>query len=228
VTSSRTALAAAADLLWPSCCAGCTRPGTAWCRHCAGELARAGAVTALADGTPVHAAAAHAGPARALLLAVKEGARAEVRDVAAAALAGSVAAARPAGPVVLVPVPSRAASRRRRGDDLVADLAARAAQRRRRAGGQAVVARVLALRRRVADQTDLDADGRRRNLEGALRVLGPAPRGPCVVVDDVVTTTTTAAEAVRALRHAGADVVGVACLTCAQATLSGGPPWPGG
>ena len=170
----------------------------------------------------MHAAAAHAGSARALLLAVKEGARAEVRDVAAAALTGAVAAARPAGPVVLVPVPSRAASRRRRGDDLVADLAARVAQRRRRAGGEAGVARVLALRRRVADQTDLDADGRRRNLEGALRVLGPPPRGPCVVVDDVVTTTTTAAEAVRALRHAGADVVAVACLTCAQATLSPG------
>ncbi|NAZ82513.1 ComF family protein [Kineococcus sp. R8] len=226
--SSRTSLAAAADLLWPATCAGCGRAATSWCRACAAALARPPAPTALADGTPLHAAAAHAGTARSLLLAVKEAGRAEVRPVAAAALAAALGAARPGGPVVLVPVPSRAASRRRRGDDLVADLAARTAQLRRRGGAPTRVARVLALRRRVADQTDLDADGRRRNLAGALRVLGPPPRGPCVVLDDVVTTTATAGEAVRALRHAGADVVAVVCLTCAEATLGEGSQPPGG
>ncbi|NIZ93077.1 ComF family protein, partial [Kineosporiaceae bacterium B12] len=77
--SARTALAGAADLLWPSSCAGCARPATSWCRGCAAALAGSGAVASLGDGTPVLAAAPHEGPARSLLLAVKEHRRAEVR-----------------------------------------------------------------------------------------------------------------------------------------------------
>ncbi|NAZ77424.1 hypothetical protein GTQ99_18640 [Kineococcus sp. T13] len=115
----------------------------------------------------------------------------------------------------LVPVPARAASRRRRGGDLVADLAARAAALARARGHEVRVARVLRVARPVADQTDLDAAGRRANLAGAFAVRGPLPPGPCVVVDDVVTTTATAAEAVRALRAAGARVAGVLCVTLA-------------
>ena len=65
------------------------------------------------------------------------------------------------------------------------------------------------------DQTELDAAGRRANLAGAFALHGPAPVGPCVVLDDVVTTTATAGEAVRALRAGGARVIGVLCVTLA-------------
>lgn len=213
----RSVLAAAADLVLPGTCAGCGHPGPRWCPPCATALAAAPQVSVLGDGTPVHAAALHAGPARDLLLAVKERGRAEARDVVAAALAHVVTALAGPRPVVLVPVPARAASRRLRGGDLVADLAARAARDRRAAGVPTRVERVLRVRRRVLDQTALDAAGRRANLAGALVAVGAVPPGPCVVVDDVVTTGATAAEAVRALRAAGArKVLGVAALTAAR------------
>ncbi|WP_432572819.1 ComF family protein [Kineococcus sp. SYSU DK005] len=225
-------LRAAADLLWPAACGGCARPGPVWCPACARALAAGPRRLELADGTALVAAAAHAGPARELLLEVKERHRAELRPVAAAALAGAVGAlvdgAPPGAPLPLVPVPSRRASRRERGGDLVADLAARAAAHRRAAGAPTAVVRALRVRRRVVDQTLLGARERRANLAGAFAVRGPVPPGPCVVVDDVATTTATAAEAVRALRAAGARVLGVACLTAAapaaRAPGRGGPP----
>ncbi|MCI2237890.1 hypothetical protein MO973_30840 [Paenibacillus sp. TRM 82003] len=223
------ALRAAADLLWPADCGGCANPGTAWCGSCARTLAAAPLELRLADGTPLRAAAAHTGPARELLLEVKERRRAELRPVVAAALAGAVRAlpppSPPGAPVLLVPVPARRASRRARGGDLVADLAARAAHAERAAGRPTAVVRALRVRRRVADQTLLGARGRRDNVAGAFAVRGPVPAAPCVVVDDVVTTTATATEAVRALRAAGAAVRGVVCLTAAAPP--GAPAAPG-
>ncbi|ABS05275.1 conserved hypothetical protein [Kineococcus radiotolerans SRS30216 = ATCC BAA-149] len=207
-------LLAAADLVWPADCAGCARPGTACCVPC-GRALRAGARSALPDGTPVRACAAHDGPARQLLLAVKERGRAELRGRLAGALVPALHDLLPHGPVDLVPVPARRASRRARGGDLVADLAARTAALARRRGRDVAVVRSLRVVRRVVDQTDLDAAGRQANLAGAFAVRGPAPGRPVVVLDDVVTTTATAAEAVRALRAGGAPVLGVLAVTLA-------------
>ncbi|GAA0321188.1 ComF family protein [Kineococcus aurantiacus] len=212
--SPRSTLAAAADLVWPAHCAGCARPGAACCPACAPAL-RAGAGTTLTDGTPVRACARHAGPARQVLLAVKERQRAELRGHLAAALVPALAALAPTGPVRLVPVPTRAASRRARGGDLVADLAARTARLARATGRDVGVERCLRLARRVRDQTELGAAGRRANVEGAFALHGPPPAGPVVVLDDVVTTTATATEAVRALRAGGARVRGVLAVTLA-------------
>ena len=217
---------AAADLLWPADCAGCGCAGSTWCRGCARALARSAVLGRLADGTPVRACAPHDGTARELLLAVKERGRAQARPVVAAALASAVdgllgdlgrlpAPGRSGPRCWLVPVPARAASRRARGGDLVADLAARCAARRRSAGRDTAVARVLRVARAVADQTELGAAARRTNLAGAFVAHGPPPPGPCVVLDDVVTTTATAAEAARALRASGAEVLGVVSLTLA-------------
>lgn len=210
----RPLLTAAADLVWPADCAGCSRPGAVCCAPCARSL-RAGARSALPDGTPVHACAGHDGTPRQLLLAVKERGRAELRGHLAGALVPVLLDLHPRGPVDLVPVPARRASRRARGGDLVADLAARTAALARRRGRDVAVVRSLRVARRVVDQTDLDAAGRRANLAGAFAVRGPAPGRPVVVLDDVVTTTATAGEAVRALRAAGARVVGVLAVTLA-------------
>jgi predicted amidophosphoribosyltransferase len=207
-------LSAAADLVWPADCAGCGRAGTVCCPPC-GRALRAGAGSELADGTPIRSCASHDGPARQLLLEVKERGRAELRGRLAGALAPALDDLVPGGPVDLVPVPARRASRRARGGDLVADLAARTARVSRRRGRDVAVVRSLRLVRRVVDQTELDAAGRRANLAGAFAVQGPVPGRPCVVLDDVVTTTATAGEAVRALREGGAPVVGVLSVTLA-------------
>jgi predicted amidophosphoribosyltransferase len=176
---------------------------------------RVGAATTLAGDVPVRACALHTGPARQLLLAVKERDRAELRPRVAGALAHALEQFGAAGPVLLVPVPTRRASRRARGGDLVADLAARTAAVARRRGHDVQVHRVLRLRRRVGDQTDLDAAGRRRNLHEAFDLVGRPPAAGCVVVDDVVTTGATAEEAVRALRAGGVRVNGVLTVTIA-------------
>ncbi|MEZ0494467.1 ComF family protein [Kineococcus sp. TBRC 1896] len=210
-----TAVTDLADLVWPAHCAGCGRPGHVCCPPCSRAL-RTGVVTALPDGTRVRGCAPHDGPARQLLLAVKERGRAEARPVLARALADQLGELVPTGPVRLVPVPTRRASRRARGGDLVADLAARTAHRLRSTGRDAGVERCLRLVRAVHDQTDLDASGRRANVHGAFALRGAPPTGPCLVLDDVATTTATAREAVRALRAGGVRVDGVLTVTLAR------------
>lgn len=118
---------------------------------------------------------------------------------------------------MVVPVPTRAGAARRRGYDPVRMLALAAARGHGRAASRARVVPALHHRRRVADQAGLDQRHRRANLAGALTVrprTAQALSGSAViVVDDVVTTGATLAEASRALRAAGADVVGAAVLT---------------
>ncbi|WP_449066250.1 ComF family protein, partial [Planomonospora algeriensis] len=82
------------------------------------------------------------------------------------------------------------------------------------AGWPATTAQVLAQRRRVADQSGLNALQRAENLSSAFRLAPGANGSPAalleggrviVLVDDVVTTGATLAEAARTLRAAGAE-----------------------
>lgn len=127
--------------------------------------------------------------------------------------------------VALVPVPSTGAARRRRGDDPNRRLLTAALAGLRRRGAPAVGLPVLKHVRRVGDQAGLDAEGRRGNLDGALAVPRARARRlgghRLIVVDDVMTTGATLAEAARALRAAGAEVI--AAVTVA-ATPRRGPP----
>ena len=84
--------------------------------------------------------------------------------------------------------------------------------------------RMLTPSRRVRDQAGLDARERQQNLAGSLRVFGD-PRGlVVVVVDDVVTTGASIAETSRALRAAGAVVLGAATVAAtARASTVGSP-----
>jgi ComF family protein len=157
---------------------------------------------------PTFAVAAYDGPVRDLILAHKERGRLAL----SAPLAEAVArAADLAVPDVLVWVPSRPAAIRARGYDHARRLAVRAA---RSLGVPAV--RALVVARRLADQSGLNAADRAANLAGAFRVdphvaLALAGRR-IVVVDDVMTTGSTLAEAARALRAEGLDVVGAAVV----------------
>jgi predicted amidophosphoribosyltransferase len=209
------------DLVVPQQCAGCQRPGTAWCRQC--RAAVSGKVGPVPGPLPAWAAAPHRGPAGHAVAAFKDdGARRLAAPLAellaAAVLQGS--AHRPAGPVWLVPVPSRRAARRARGGDHMRVLAGLAARRLRRAGVPGHRLDVLVHVRASRDQVGLGRAARRANVAGTLAAAGPLPDGLLVVVDDVTTTGATLAEAARALRAAGA--VG----PVRAATITWAAPWP--
>jgi ComF family protein len=202
------------DLLFPSCCAGCGRPGEVLCDGCDEPLRAPGRLrlpTPCPESMPLsHAVADYGGTTRALLLAYKEHeAFALTRPLAralGAAMDAAVAAAGSGGgrpePALVVPVPSSRATSRRRGYDPVLRLA-RAADR-----GQVVAA--LRHGREVSDSAGLSAAGRRRNLDGAMTLRAQVRRRlrgrTVLLVDDVVTTGATLTEAARVLRAAGARV----------------------
>lgn len=212
------AAADAAALVLPERCAGCSAPGRSVCASCLRALSPAPARVLLAgDGLEVWAGVRFAGPAASVLRAVKRDARPRLARHLAPALAAALrevaaAAAAPPGTLVVVPVPTRRASLRARGFRVI-DLVARHAEVR--------PSRLLALRGSVRDQRGLGRADRLENLRGVMvarRVDGLR----VVIVDDVVTTGATLHEAARALRAAGAVVVGAAAIA---ATPRGSAPF---
>ena len=231
-----TLLVAVVDLVLPRRCVGCGAAGRALCRRCR----PGGALVVPEDpvpGLPVLAGAHYAGAMRRAVLAFKERGRRDLVGALGLVLGQAVRAlTRGAGTTgaVLVPVPSSPAAAAARGGDHVLRLARRAAV----VSGVRVAPRVLRLERAVHDSAGLGRRERERNLHGALRARAPTGgrsggrRGGggarrAVVVDDIVTTGATLREAVRALEHAGWQVVGCAVVaTTPRHTLvtDGGPP----
>jgi predicted amidophosphoribosyltransferase len=202
-------LAELADLLLPRSCAGCGLPGAVLCPACADLLTRPhlAAPRRFPPGfPPTVAAGPYAGPVRDAVLAFKERGRAELAAPLGAALALAVAGALaglrcpPPGPVLLVPLPSSAASLRTRGRDHVRELAGVAAAELRTAGLPVREARLLRRQGRVRDSAGLSAEERRANLGGTFALRGGAVAGAVLVlVDDVVTTGATLTEAAAVL-----------------------------
>lgn len=215
----------ATDLFLGGSCAACGRPGRALCRPCADGLPGGASLawpTPVPSGlvTPV-AAGEYADALEALVNAHKEqqvfALARPLGDLLAGAVRHLLEARGTAGPVLLVPVPSRAATVRRRGHDPMLRVSRRAAARLRRTGVEVLVARLLRHTRRVADQAGLGAADRAENLAGAFRCVRlPARRLPVVVVDDVITTGATAREAQRALEAVGLEVVGIATMAATR------------
>ena len=224
-------LDAAADLLLGSSCLGCSRPGRPLCRACDRALP-AGAAVAWPTPTPPGlvspwSAAEYDGTVRTLVLAHKERRALALREPLARLLAQSVRATSAAGPVVLVPVPSRPASVRARGDDPTYALTARVARRLRREGWEVAAARLLRTRPGLLDQAGLDASARAANLAGSMacpsarlsRLAARHGRARVVVCDDVLTTGATAREAQRALEAVGLEVAAVAVVAATRRRL---------
>lgn len=218
-------VAAAADLLLGGRCVGCSEPGRPVCPSCLDELpgeAFPAWPDPVPDGlAPAFACAAYDGVPRALVLGLKEHRLLGLARPLSRMLAAAVAEAAPAGPVLLVPVPSRASTVRSRGHDPTAAVAAGAA---RLLGPDVTTARLLTLRPGVVDQAGLDAAGRAANLAGAMTCPSPRlrrlarsrERVRVVVCDDVLTTGSTAREAQRALEAVGLEVAGIAVVAATR------------
>lgn len=234
---------AAGDLLLGSSCHGCGVAAWTLCEECLEDLAaqpprptRPTPCPAQFPGT--WTAGSYDDLARRLVSAHKErsalGLTRVLGERLALAVLALLAAARldePAvvhGPVLLVPVPSARRAVRERGFD--AGLALARAAARRLPGARA--GPLLVPARRVADQSGLGAVERQQNLAGAFHVrtglLGASrlvtSGAAVVVVDDVVTSGASLAEATRALRAGGVQVLGAATVA---ATVRRHPPGPG-
>jgi ComF family protein len=209
------------DLLLPPACAACGLPGPAACAGCLGALEALTPPLCAGCGAPVpvpvarcpscrgrlegaRQAVAYAGPAPALVAALKDGRRRAL----AAVLAERIAAAVPAPPdgAVLVPVPL---GRRRLGERGFNQSLLIARELARRWGRP--VAEALARVREEPAQRGASSSARARQAAGAFAAAGPAPAHP-VLVDDVHTTGATLADCARALRRGGSRTVGAACF----------------
>ncbi|MFC9226832.1 ComF family protein [Streptomyces hygroscopicus] len=146
------------------------------------------------------------------------------RGVGAEVGPGVGAGARPCGPLLLVPVPSARRAVGARGHDPARRIALAAAGVLRGGGCPAKVPAVLRQRRRVTDQSGLDARQRLANVTGALGAVPGSGRllvaGPVVLVDDVMTTGASLAEAARAVRAAGGLVIGAAVVAAPRAHIN--------
>jgi predicted amidophosphoribosyltransferase len=194
----REACAEALALLLPVSCAGCDEPDVALCERCALDLApdlRPTRVPAPGGDVLVWSGLAFEGVAARVLRAVKEQGRTGLAVAFAPALREALTRAGAADAVV-VPMPTSRSAYRRRGFRVPELLLRRAGCRGRR---------LLRHARRTDDQRGLDRDARRRNVAHSL-VAKDAAGLRVILVDDVVTTGASLAEAVRALRAAGADV----------------------
>ncbi|MFN3311523.1 MAG: ComF family protein [Thermomonas sp.] len=197
-------------------CAGC-RSALPWssraCPRCALPLAQAGDCVACArSASPldaVHAAFAYAFPLDLLLPRLKFHADFAAGRVLAGCLAERFAAL--PRPGALLPLPLHRSRLRQRGYDQALELARPLA----RALGLPLRTDLLQRRRATAAQTRLDADARRRNLQGAFAVRARAPLPAHVALfDDVMTTGATLQAAAAALRAAG--VARVEAWVCAR------------
>ena len=220
-------------LVVPVECPGCHRWDVVLCDECAATLKgpttrcewdvprldRMGGQVPL----PVWRVARYAGPVRGVVLAWKDGGRADLTPTLVAAVRTSAGGL---GPVLgsasagaelcVVPVPSTAGACRRRGADLVRLLAQGVVEGLLDAGVRARVMPVLAVRSGRRDQVGLGAAARGRNTSGSVRLRGrwtvSGVGVPHLLVDDVVTTGSTLAACEGALSAAGGVVLGAFVL----------------
>jgi ComF family protein len=203
VSSLPGALLDALAVVAPTSCVGCGADDRALCTACALELRPRLELSSLPDGTPLVTALRYERVVRSIVLAYKEEGRTDVARALASPLAAAVGSAlsrlRQPGSLQLCTVPTSRAAFRRRGYDPVRLLLRRA--------GLPRAADVLVPTRKHEKQKLLDRSAREQNLAGWLRARHPLTGRQFIVVDDVITTGSTLAEAVRAIREGGGEVV---------------------
>ena len=161
---------------------------------------------------------------RGLITAHKEEQALQLTGVLGRLLAGCVrllaetAGLGPADRLVLVGVPSAAATLRRRGFDANSAVGRRAARELRPAYERVRVLDLLTQRRGTQDQAGLTATARLANLSQSVRLkpLRGCPEDPVILFDDVVTTGASLTEAARVLRASGAPLIGACTVAATQ------------
>ncbi|MET4782164.1 phosphoribosyltransferase family protein [Glaciihabitans sp. UYNi722] len=190
-------------VLLPVSCAGCGADDRALCLICRSALRPTLHRQQLVDGMSVVSAVSYEKVARRAILAFKEQGRTDVARPLAASFATAIASA-VAGRVELVSIPASRDGFRRRGYDPVRFLLRRAHLPR--------PSPVLSASHERAHQKTLGRHERELNLAGSLAVTGQLAGRRFLLVDDVVTTGATLAEAARAVRDGGGEVIGAATL----------------
>jgi len=210
------ALLDALAVLSPVDCAGCGSADRSLCESCRRELEPAVTPRTLPDGSTVFTALRYEGVVRRTLLALKESNRTDVAKPLSASLAAALQRAAQPGAEFLS-VPTSRAAWRRRGYDPVALLC-------KRAGLEPV--KVLRSSRATLSQKTLGSEDRALNLNESMRSRVPLHGRKFILVDDVVTTGATLAEAARAVRAAGGEVVGHAALAFTPRLFGSSPSIP--
>ncbi|WP_308799662.1 ComF family protein [Agromyces silvae] len=204
--ATRAAVGDALAVLVPVTCAGCGAADRVVCPACRCDLTPAVRRLERA-GEEVWASHEYGATVARLIGAFKDGGRTDAGAALAesllAATRAALGAAEPGPPVEICAIPGTFAARRARGYDPVPRLLAAAGLR---------PARALRIVRRRDDQAALGAEARRANAHGTLAAKAGVLGRRFLVVDDVLTTGATIAEAVRALRAGGAEVVGAAVI----------------
>ena len=213
----RSALLDALAVLAPVDCAGCGAVDRALCDRCRAELSPLPVHQTLADGTPVVAALRYDATVREVVLAYKEQGRTDVARPLAAPLCTAVGAALQ-GRCELVALPVGRTAYRRRGYDPVRLLL-------RKAGLGHPLEALRQTHQRAAQKT-LSRAARAENLAGSLAASRDIRGRRLLLVDDVVTTGASLSEAARALRAAGAEVVGAATLAATPRLFPQSPDLP--
>lgn len=189
----------------PVSCAGCGQPDRALCPACAPVFTTSALTTRWVAGVPVVSALEYQGEVRRALLEFKEHNRTDLARWFAPALEHAVRAAAGGSSLVhLCLVPSSRAAWRRRGYSPVGRLLSAAGFR----------ATVVLRQRSGTDRRQKAMSERNRwsNRAGAFRAAHRLVGVRVVVIDDVITTGASIAEAARAIREAGGEVVAAATL----------------
>lgn len=213
----RAALLDAMAVLFPVSCAGCGAPDRVLCGVCSAGISGQAVRSTLPCGVTVTSALRYEGVARAVILQLKEHGRTDAArplgarlrlamELAVTGVPAGLSMGVSAGRVPRVEVcavPASFAARRRRGYSPAAALLRSAGFRE---------SRVLVHTGSTAQQKLLDRSHRESNLHGSMSARGQLAGRRFLIVDDVVTTGATIAEATRAIRAAGGEVVAAATL----------------
>jgi len=212
------------DLLFPKICLICEETGRHICAPCRQSISSAPICVNL-DKVEIKAGALYSDSTAALVILAKEenslSARSMLVELLYAGLQAAVSELEYKS-YVLIPMPSSKTANRRRGyrhSVLLTKLLLKRICLDEVQRGNFYVGDFMEINRKTFDQSQLNAEGRRKNLQGAFefaqssaskKMLARENQG-LLLVDDVMTTGTTFKEAIRALRMEGFEPSAALC-----------------